>query len=450
MLRLILMGLVLMCLGHAVVWARPPIDIAELRRLDGVGARAWEKFRAPDTRCGIHRDGSAETKIYNNFDNAILTLDFSGVRRRILPLMITDKQGEENTLKHKVRVACVLSFVRSGADYLLQMTTRIEPPGVSAVLRIDAEGRVLNLAGNAGLFYVVGENSRGNRAIDRFHFLRGRLARFTCRLGETGQDCEYQFLNYSERVFSDEIRHQAFWPDASRRSHHDTLNAAITARISDPVTLALHRLIIANESATISPFQIWDAVLGDSGISFGPHQWDIGINADGQRIFRKIAAMPSLNARLPNPSRYFKSVRRFSTGDLQSLLMIADDVNAALQSPDGQDVITREYIKWLETDALTRARASLPFLDAGNPIHQIMLLYYVDVDNQYGAEDFKASLRGILQGFAASGASLQEIRKGLDAHMMTTPFAISYPDKAAARLERTWHILAPGMMALPQ
>jgi hypothetical protein len=441
MFRRVFTAFLLAVLAALPCVARPAIDIAELRRLDGAGTRAWAAFRQPDSRCGILRDGTDGTRIYNTFEGAILSLDFNGQSRRILPLLLTDKPGEDHILKHKVRTACVLSASKSGPDYLLELTTRIDPPGTIATLRVDAEGRVLNLAGNEGLFYVVGENSRANRQIDRFEFVRTRLSRFTCMISETREECEYQFLNYAERVFSDEIRHQAFWPDALRRDHHTSLNEEIAARISDPLLLTLHKLIIANESATISPFQLWDAVLADSGLSFGPHQWDIGINADAQRIFTSLALMPSLQPRLPEPERFFKSVRRFSTGDLRDMLLLAPEVNAAMQSPAARDLILREYVAWLETDAMARARKSLPTLDPANPLHQVMLLYYIDVDNQYGAEDIKAGLRSEMERLASTSAGIAAIRTAFDARMMATPFAIAWPDKAAARLERTWTIL---------
>lgn len=421
--------------------ARPAIDIAESLRLDGAGPRAWTRFRTAETRCGIIRDGSDDTRIYNTFESAILTLDFGGTRRRILPLLVTDKPGDDHILKIKVRTPCVTSVKREGGTYLIGVTTRIDPPGTRATLRVDAEGRLLNLAQNAGLFYVVGENSRGYRPIDRFALIRSRLGRFTCRLGETEQECEYQFLNYAERVFSDEIRHQAFWPDPDRRRHHDRLQAAIAARVKDSLTLALHRLIIANESATISPFQVWDAVLADSGMSFGPHQWDIGINPEAQRIFRAFLKAAGGKPAIRAPDRYLKSVRRFSTRELKEFLLAVPALDRALRSPAGQRTIVSEYVKWLETEALSRARAALPGLDPANPLHQAMLLYYVDVDNQYGAEDVKQSLRRAIGVLASANAPLPEARSTLDALMMATPFARAWPDKAAARLERTWNIL---------
>jgi hypothetical protein len=209
--------------------------------------------------------------------------------------------------------------------------------------------------------------------------------------------------------------------------------------------LTLHRLIIANESATISPYQTWDAVLSDSGMSFGPHQWDIGINADAQRIFASLVTIAGLADRIPDPSRYFKSVRRFSTDDLQTMLLLQSAIDAALQTPAGRGLVTREYVAWLENGALARARTGLPSLDRANPLHQVMLLYYVDVDNQYGAEDVKLDLRREIARLAASGAGLPEIRATLDQRMMATQFAIAWPDKASARLQRTWAKLSAGL-----
>jgi hypothetical protein len=420
--------------------ARPPSDVAELRRLDGAGERAWEKFRQPVRHCGLESDAE-DGSIFNTFEASILSLDFAGENRRILPLLLTDKAAGDNLLNHKVRAACVLKIEKAGASYRIEVTSRVSPPGKTAILEVDAEGRLLNLESNESQFYVIGENSRASRLIDRFDFVKQRLRRFTCRLGETDAECRYQFLNYAERVFSDEIRHQSFWPHVDRRQHHAELDGAIRARIADPLILKLHRLIIANESATISPYQVWDAVLAGSGMSFGPHQWDIGINADAQRIFRELISIGGLQKLVPDPGRYFKSVRLFSTGDLEEFLLLVPKLNEVLQSPSGRDLILQEYIAWLEKDALSKAEASLAFLDRAKPEHRLMLLYYVDVDNQYGAEDMKASLRRRMEILSGKPATLAEIRASLDAEMMATPFAIANPDRAAARLTRTWDVL---------
>lgn len=427
---------VLLLLAEAAI-ARPPPEDTVPQRLDGPGPRAFAKFKVADQRCGVLRDGSDDTRIYNTFEQAVLRLTFGGETRRILPLLMTDKAGDDNILKVKLRTACVLGIKRQGATYELRVTTRLEPPGAEATLRVDAEGRLLNPQDNGGLFYVVGENSRENRLIDRFALISKRLERFTCLPGEADAACEYQFLNYAERLFADEVRHQSVLPHADRKAHHAEVSAAAAKAIDDPIMLALHRLIVANESSTISPFQIWDAVLADSGLSFGPHQWDIGINNDGRRIFAKLASI----AGLKNPDRYFRSLWRFSTAEFQDYLLWRDTMNRALQSPQGRALIIEEYINWLKSDALARASAALPFLNPSIPDHRLLMLYYTDVDNQYGDETLKRDLQLMMKELAEQGPAQDVIRARLDARMMATPFAKAYPDKAAARLERTWGIL---------
>ncbi len=431
------LAIVLMLMLAAPAGARPP-EVVLPQRLDGPGPRAFSKFKVADTRCGILRDGSDGTRIYNTFEGAILTLDFGDGPRRILPLLMTDKQDDDNILKVKLRNPCVLGVAHRGAAVELRVTTRRDPPGAEATLRIDAEGRLLNPEGNGGLFYVVGENSRDNRIIDRFALLSKRLERFTCLPSEADAACEYQFLNYAERLFADEVRHQSALPEIGRKLHHAELSAAVAEAVGDPLVLALHRLIVANESATISPFQIWDAVLADSGLSFGPHQWDIGINPDARRIFARLAAIAGLDY----PGRYFRSLWRFSTAEFQDYLLWKDKMNRAMQSAEGRALIVDEYVKWLKGDALGRARAALPFLDAAKLEHRLMLLYYTDVDNQYGDEALKRDLHRLMKELAERGAETASMRAKLDARMMATPFAVNYPDKASARLARTWGILS--------
>ena len=431
------LAIVLTMLMAAPAGARPPEGVLP-QRLDGPGSRAFARFKVADSRCGILRDGSDGTRIYNTFEGAILSLDFGAGERRILPLLMTDKQDDDNILNVKLRNPCVLGVTRRGATIELRVTTRRDPPGAAATLRVDAEGRLLNPQDNGGLFYVVGENSRESRVIDRFALLSKRLERFTCLPGEADTACEYQFLNYAERLFADEVRHQSAQPEDDRRLHHAELSAAVATAVGDPLVLALHRLIVANESATISPFQIWDAVLADSGLSFGPHQWDIGINPDGRRIFARLAAMAGLD----NPARYFRSLWRFSTAEFRDYLLWKGKVNRAMQTQEGRALIVDEYVKWLKGDALERARAALPFLDASKPEHRLMLLYYTDVDNQYGDETLKRDLQRLMKELVERAAQPPSVRARLDTRMMATPFAVTYPDKASARLARTWSILS--------
>jgi hypothetical protein len=418
--------------------ARPPIELTEPRRLDGPGPKAFLKFRMPETRCGFLADGGEDTRIYNTFEAAILTLDFDGTKRRVLPLMLTDKAGDNNIVKHKVRTPCVTSVSKAGRDaYQIGVTTRPDGQGPSMLLRVDAEGRLLNPQDNQGIFFVVGEYSRGSRLIDRFALISSRLSRFHCVIGETDRSCEYQFLNFAERQFSDELRHQSHWPDAARRAHHAAVDRAVEQATSDPLIRTLHRLIVANESSTISPFQIWDAVLADSGLSFGPHQWDIGINPEAQRIMKRLVKAGGLAPM----DRYFKSARRFTGADIQAVIQMAPEIDRVMQSEAGRAIIIEEYLAWLKSGALAAAWAALPFLDASKPNERVMLLFYADVDNQYGKEEVKGPLRRLIADLARRAAAPGEIRKVLDAFMLTTPFAIAYPDKAQSRLQRTWEIL---------
>jgi hypothetical protein len=437
-MRGVLLFLIFLCSLAAGAIARPPIELTETRRLDGPGPKAFAKFKKPEVRCGFLADGGEDTRIYNTFEGAILSLDFNGMKRRVLPLMLTDKAGDDNIVKHKVRTPCIISVSKAGRDaYLIGLTARPEGQGPSMLLRVDSEGRLLNPQDNLGTFFVVGEYSRGSRLIDRFALIKSRLSRFHCVIGETDQSCEYQFLNFAERQFSDEVRHQSHLPDAARRAHHAAVDRAVEQASNDPLIRTLHRLIVANESSTISPFQIWDAVLADSGLSFGPHQWDIGINPDAQRILKRLVKAGGLAPM----DRYFKSARRFTGAEIQAVIQMAPEIDRVMQSKAGQAIIIEEYLAWLKSGALGVAQAALPFLDAAKPNERLMLLFYADVDNQYGKEEVKGPLRRLISDLAKRTSAPDEIRKALDAFMLKTPFAIAYPDKAQSRLQRTWEIL---------
>lgn len=425
-------ALILWALMVAPVWARPPLDGFEVSPAR-TGELALPKFKRDEKGCGIRRDGSGGTRIFDTFERAILKLD--GLR--ILPLMVTDKQRGGELLNHKVRTPCIVSLSRAPFGWRLRVASRARTPRLEAELALGRDGRLIDVARNGTYFYVIGEHARGNTLKNRLDLLGETIASFRCLPRERDQDCEYQLLNFAERAASDELRYQSFLPAPGRTREHARLDADVMLWVKDPLLLAFHRLIVANESATISPYQIWDAALADSGLSFGPHQWDIGINPEARRVFLAL-----MRGELRRPRRFFKSIRGFSARELHDMLMTAPKIDAILDRPATRRRIVLAYLDWLYNRALKAARASLPFLDARVPEHRIMLLYYADVDNQYGSEPVKRRLRELMRRLAVSYAGRGEIRATLDAHMLATPFARAHRDKATARLARTWAILA--------
>jgi hypothetical protein len=411
--------------------ARPPLDDSEVSPAR-TGDPAFAKFKVQERGCGILRDRSGGTRIYNTFEAAMLKLD----NLRILPLMVTDKPQGGELLNHKVRTPCILSLTRSAGGWRIRLATREKKPRIEAELLLTRDGRMLDLARNGVFFYVIAEYARGNFLKNRFDTLRETLDTFRCYPGEADADCEYQFLNFAERAFSDELRYQSFLPAPGRLRDHARLEAEVAAQVNDPLKLAFHRLIVANESATISPFQIWDAALADSGLSFGPHQWDIGINPEAQSLFARL-----MRGQFRRPQRLFKSVRSFTARELNAMLIAVPEIDRALARPQARRQILKAYLSWIDTGAIAEARAALPFLDPAIAEDRIMLLFYADVDNQYGSDEVKRRLRDLMRRLAETYAGRNEIRAALDAHMLATPFAKSHPDKALARLERTWTIL---------
>jgi hypothetical protein len=411
--------------------ARPPLDGGETKPARS-GELAWPKFKRDEKGCGIPRDGSGGTRIFDTFEGAILKLD----QTRILPLLVTDKPQGGELLNHKIRTPCIVSLSRTASGWRLRLATRKKTPRIEAELSLSREGKLVDVAKNGIHFYVIGEHARGNPLKNRLDLLRQTIASFRCLPHERDADCQYQFLNFAERAVSDELRYQSFLPAPGRTREHQRLEAEVAAAVKEPLKRAFHRLIVANESATISPYQIWDAALADSGLSFGPHQWDIGINPEAQRLFLQL-----VRGQFRNPRRLFKSVRNFSARELNDMLTSAPLIDAILSKPASRRRILAAYLDWLDRSALASARVRLPFLDAQTPEHQIMLLFYADVDNQYGSEALKRDLGRLMRRLAETYAGRLEIRASLDAHMLATPFARAHRDKALARLERTWGIL---------
>jgi hypothetical protein len=411
--------------------ARPPIDGGEVS-LERTGELALAKFKRDEKGCGILRDGSGGTRLFDTFETSILKLD----RTRILPLMVTDKPRGGELLNHKIRTPCIISLSRAASGWRLRVATRERTPRIEAELSLSREGKLIDVARNGIYFYVIGEYARGNPLKNRLDLLAQTIASFRCLPRERDQDCAYQFLNFAERAVSDELRYQSFQPAPGRTREHLRLDGEVMAAVKDPLKRAFHRLIVANESATISPYQIWDAALADSGLSFGPHQWDIGINPEAQRLFLRL-----VRGEFENPRRLFKSVRTFSARELHDMLTSAPTIDAILTKPMARRRILAAYVDWLDHGALASAQTRLPFLHAQIPEHQIMLLFYADVDNQYGSEPLKRDLRALMRRLADTYAGRLEIRATLDAQMLATPFARAHRDKALARLERTWAIL---------
>ena len=162
----------------------------------------------------------------------------------------------------------------------------------------------------------------------------------------------------------------------------------------------VHNMLMRSElSGGRGAYRISNAVLANSGPSFGPFQYDLGANQDGRRLFESIA----VNAKGEDGKRILDEA---SLGRIKQHLYrpfgqilanreaketyqaLRPAMNAALSSEAGQQLIHTDYIKHLHSKvdslhdtigALTRP-TNRDFVKS-SPLAQLII---IDTANQYG------------------------------------------------------------------
>lgn len=163
---------------------------------------------------------------------------------------------------------------------------------------------------------------------------------------------------------------------------------------------AAHRAMMANElTGGYGAYRISNAQRGASGPSYGPFQYDLGANDRGRTLFEQIAKTAvddegrrfisdrELNEMRGNLYAPFSEIR--STAGAQAAYdRLLPEMNAALNSPIGRELINQDYLDKLKekVDHVKDVVAAIPHPRNRDFVENSRLaqLIILDTANQYG------------------------------------------------------------------
>ncbi len=324
------------------------------------------------------------------------------------PLLLTDKnRGQWSCNRIKLRSACVVSQ-RDNGDGTVDLTLKTQNVlhAAEEIHRVRSDGTVQAPIG--GKFFTLlprlKKNSDGSSS-DRGDRILAGADNAKCN-GKSGE-CKAERGVYVERAALNELRRfrmPRILTAADRKG--DAKALADLANSLNGDRKLVHLAIAASEvgwtpasrSVVDSPFEIVDAILGNSGPSYGIHQIDLATNGSKDVVpFRKL--MPAILSDLPanpnsalrpppgpvggKPFEFEKPVRGWPIKLAADFYATVPAMVRRIRTPEFRATYMAQYQDFLKTS--TGCMASLMGRGGIFAVSKVAQLYVLDVDNQFGS-----------------------------------------------------------------
>lgn len=332
-------------------------------------------FKTSGAACGI---GSS---LLDSFTSK-LTVTRGTKQFEFIPLLLTDK-SKSHCYAAKVRTACFKEPSKlPNGGFEIELRASESPRSTKTIVRADSDGKLTYEANNSQFYLMTYSKPFATGLTDALQTYKCTPAR-PCVYDKT-YFIEWQFLERLRIV----RRLSIGKPEA--RQDLDLFYGSVGANLSGSKKV-VQTFIAANEVGSTSPYELQDAVLADSGPSFGLHQIDIATNTgDDIAVFREIVSKHYETATDPNTvatrlrvqqGLYQRPIREYKTSALATLYRDWIPINAALRSDFGKKRYNAVYIKYLD-------KAAKQFEELARK-HTYVRKYpwvgflLVDIDNQY-------------------------------------------------------------------
>ncbi len=406
--------------------------------LGGAACAGASRQTSDSSNCGMLTTG-----ILSSLDRAEVLIPLPGGRcARYVPLLLSDKKSAYTCTALRARRACV--HVSTDAEMtVVTLSTLPNRKGITEKfkitrLQVDRWLRNNTWGGLAArvphngvvtgqLFLVraatpVRIGSLGNpaRLVERIR-LRAESAGKTCRnarqhRADVNAWCERQRQYHAERIALESVRvDQNLRSLKSGPERADSLRVFLSYMNDKKASLshdewALFNVIVYNEisvfpdrdggssSAYATPYQLLDAIYGNSAISWGAKQIDfwgnLGKDIDDfwKEVSKPAVNMPTsfltLRACLSNPGK------TLSIAALKHVLTESPDWNAALDTPAMRKFHDDTFFKYVKKPV-----PNIPDLTSNSKLLRRSLLarvYYIDQVNQTGASVASGVIRAAL------------------------------------------------------
>jgi hypothetical protein len=324
------------------------------------------------------------------------------------PLLLTDKgTGAWTCNKIKIRSACVIKQ-QSNGDGTVDLTMK----AMNARLAVEETHRILangtvQPPPDGRFFFLMPrmKKNKDNTVTDRAEAILGAADKANC--SSTSTECKAKRDVFVERAVSQELRRLRMPRILSlaERTADATELSDLAKQLGDDKKL-VHLAIAASEvgwtpaAKTVkdSPFEIVDAILGNSGPSFGIHQIDLATNGSKDVApFRKImpavladiaagtvpTLQPPTGALGSKPFKFEKPVRGWDIRLMADFYRAVPAIVRQIRTPGFRSIYGQQYKEYLETT--TGCMASLAARGGIFAASKVSQLYVMDVDNQFGS-----------------------------------------------------------------
>jgi hypothetical protein len=336
--------------------------------------------------------------------HGLLRIPLSGGRcLHVLPLLLTDTTNGFTCNAVTARTACVRSIRRQGNTTRVKLSTKVGLGGTESEITVsDTIERHMPLmvqSAKGPLFALLpGQYTSLNQERDMPGFLRhvADKAQTACTLAP--EACEKQVAEQVNRQAQQMWRRvwnpKLLMTREARDTERNAMRDRIAAGIAEPQAAgkrALMHIIMANEISDSSPSQVLDAVIQNSGLSWGAHQIDIGAN-DGPEVAMFWDTLRAWR-RAPGTGNYpllrradtyiaclSQPIRYYFTDQLAILYGAAPDMNKGFRSALARNRYEAHFRTWLGEEVGRLDRLMGLFTKSA-----FARLYYLDVRNQKGA-----------------------------------------------------------------
>jgi hypothetical protein len=329
--------------------------------------------------------------------------------RDFYPILLTDKKDKEwSCNKIKVRTACVMNQQpQPDGNVNLLLKVRNSRTATQETVTVRPDGTVSSPLGTKHFVLLSRFKMRSGESVDRIEGLLGAADQARCIASSSRGTCFRKRNEFVERATLYELRRTRLpkTVTAAQRAQDGKDLLALTNNLAGDerrVHLAIAASEIGWTPQTTKPqytaFEILDAVLGNSGPSYGIHQIDIATNGSADVIpFRKIvpAALAKMDANAAPLLRASQGPTETTKMPIEkpmrgwSIALKADFYRAVphlveqLRTDKFRSDYLVHYRSFLKSSAgcmaLLRSRGGL---FASSKVAQ---LYVIDVDNQFGS-----------------------------------------------------------------
>ncbi len=349
-------------------------------------------------KCGL------EASLVDALPTAVQRISLgNGSCLHVIPVMMTDKPDGFKCNAIRVRPACLAGVRQANGATIVTLATGRDRGAIKADITIPAEAvrhRPLMAKTRSGplLALLPTDMTIGAQERDALGFIKHYVEHTAAACAGTATHCREQATYQADRAVGELMRRvwnpRPLLTRDERTADYRELLQSITARNlgrHDTEKKLFAKLIMQNEVSGSSPYQMLDAVIRNSGLSWGAHQIDIGANAQAEvdlfwdtlRRWRQAPGTgnyPHLRDADKVRACLSQPMRNFFVDQIALLYGALPDLNKGFRSSMAKAAYHARFERYLDEEVARGVTLSGLFKSS-----PFAWMYYIDQRNQRGA-----------------------------------------------------------------